>query len=617
MISNEPIKRDILKKMRLDSTLTNDALVNELKNSFPDSRIESIKDQVTKVNEIYVQRKVGIVNPRVLLGKNIYPYFIFVVADDYRKFRNFIEEKMSGNWFSLYGYDDYLCKIYCSPNFFEEKMIPEIEKYGTVSYFRGDDVYVEHGFDVPKNFKTPDSKDEEYISLLQSDCSSVVVSKEIKDRLLKQSTIIGYGIIENYINTGGILAVVGVEMLRGMSITHLRKLVSRLMSKSGKMRKYIAGLYEGRGKIKDYDLLIVLLLRNYYDLNMVTEYLYNLRGITVETYTHPIAEPIKAEIPQLEKLHYFEEIPEDFSTWANKMLKKIYDSLPPESHPTLRAMAEKGKSQLIAGFTLLSSSYSDRVSKPRNMEYCETAVKQFLNGVVTKKGLYFDHAITNLAKALEEELYDLIKLNGEIALGPDWELQLKKELSQREDKRFSLGSYIKIIEHWKRNYRYCPLGIAGSEYQRLNDVNKHRKSSVHGTPLAKVEKVSDEQIEEYHFFLYDTIKLLATIERVNIEQRQTENRLQKLASVTSSILRRISEDERNKLIPALEDVQSEIGKQKLTEKQIIERLKELAELLPEKDRPLFKRFSKFLGSAVSAGALQEIIGMIIRAILEG
>jgi len=610
------IKDPVLEAMRTDSRQSEDVLAKSLKNLLPDASTESIRNEVHKIVQDCVQSKVGIINPKILMEKRIYPYFIFVVADDYRKFRHLIEEgDFVGSWFSLYGYDDYLCKVYCSPKFFDQKILPELEKHGTVSFFRVDNLYVESGFEVQRNFKMPDSTDEDNIKMLQSDCASHEVHDDIKDALLERSILIGYGILETHVNTGSILAYVGVKLRRGTGTRHLRTLVRHLNIKSGQFRKYITGLYEGWGKIKDYDLVIEFLLPDYYYLNRLTEDLYNVKGIDIDTFTHLVAEPVRLEIPCLDSLYHFEEGPEDISEWANKVLEEIYDSLPSEVHPTLRKMDERIKAQIIARYLLLSD-YKDCVTKPRNVEACSTAVKQFLNGMVTRKGTYFAFTITRVASALETELYDTIKFNGEIAIGPEWEQQLKKELSQPEDRPFSLGSFMKIIEHWKSNYGYCSLGITDSEYGKLTYINKYRKPSVHGKPLAKVEALSDKQIEEYTVVLSDALKLILSIEGLNIKESQSENRYNKFAAVSSYFFRKISGNQRELVIPTLEKLASELKEHKLTVEEILERLNQMEESAPKSDRPMFRRVRNFLATAASEGVIEEAIGLILRAALK-
>jgi len=278
---------------------------------------------------------------------------------------------------------------------------------------------------------------------------------------------------------------------------------------------------------------------------------------------------IRLTIPIVLKRFIF---PEDISAWANKVLKEIYDSLRPEVHSTLGEMDERNKAQLIARYLLLLSAYKNHVTKPRNTDKCSTAVEQFLNGMITRKGAYFAFAITELTKALETELYDTIKFNGEIAIGSEWEQQLKKELSQPPNRPFSLGSFIKIIEHWKSNYGFCPLGITESEHRKLMYINKYRKPSVHGKPLAKVETLSEKQIEEYYIVVYDALKLISSIEDLNIKESLTENRYNKFAAVSSYFFRKISVDQRERVIPTLENLVSELREHKLTTEEILERL---------------------------------------------
>jgi hypothetical protein len=557
-------------------------------------------------------RRAGILHPNVLTEKGIHPYFLFIVADDYRKFRSFLaEQQPEGSWFSLYGHDDYLCKICCSDKFFREKMLIEMEKYGAISYFQGDNIYIESGFTVPKNFTAPDTKDEEDIDRLQSDCSSASVPLETKTRLLEQSTFIGYGILEDYMRSDMIKAVVGVTFKRGMSLKNLRNLIDKILN--GKFREYITGLYEGKGKIIDYDLIIEFLLDRYYDLNRLTDELYPLGDI--ETHTHLVAEPIEQEITRRDKLYLFEEIPEDISIWANKTLKEIYDSLPPESHSMLRKLSEKEKTMLIARYRLLSSLYEGRVSKARNLEQCQTATKQFLNGMVTKKESYIAFSITTLTKAFETELYDLVKTNGEIAIGPEWELELKKGLHKDLERPFSLGTYLEVIEYWKGNYGFCPLGISASDQEQLKLVNKYRKPSVHGgrESLVEEEIISEDKMDELFFLICDAIKSLISIENLNIEQSQPDYKLQRCSAVLTFTARRMEisqEADREKIVRMLKEIEEE----KLTRKELIEKLDKIETLVSEKNRPFIKTLGRFVATATSEGVIQEIVGMAIRGL---
>ncbi|MCW4002626.1 MAG: hypothetical protein NWE95_01765 [Candidatus Bathyarchaeota archaeon] len=605
-MKNGDLAKIVLTKLRIDSRATEDELTVTLKDKFPAIGEQTVRDNVIKTVQSCVLRRVGILNPNALVDKGVYPFLIFIAADDYKKVRSLIEErKLEGSWFSLYGHDDYLCKIYCSSGFLDE-LLTELEKYCRVSYFQADCIHVDSGFTVSRQFKAPDSEDIEAVDKLQSNAASTIVPLDVKIRLLKQSIFVGYGILEDYTKSGVIKAVVGITFRRGATIRDIRHFIHRILN--SEYRENITGLYEGKGKIIDYELVIELLFEDYYELNTFTEELYSLGN--VDTSTHLIAEPIKQEIALWNKLHISEEVPEDVSRWANKILKEIYESLPPEYHATLRNMNENEKSILMSRYRLLHFSYYGKAKEDRNLGKIQDAIKQLMVGMVTRKETHIAYSFTTLTRALETELYNLIKLNGEMVIGPDWETELKKALHKDPKRSFSLGTYLEIIPYWKANYGFCPLGITDSDLNQIERINKYRGPRVHGGPqLIEEEFIPEDKMEDFFFLVYNAIKLLLSIENVNIEQNQDSSLVKKSLSVMTFISRKVEADklQEENLVKELKRIVEE----KPNREEVIERLDKIESIVSKKDKRFFSAL-KFTAGAIS----EEMIGEVIRVAIK-
>jgi hypothetical protein len=159
------------------------------------------------------------------------------------------------------------------------------------------------------------------------------------------------------------------------------------------------------------------------------------------------------------------------------------------------------------------------------------------------------------------------------------------------------------------------LKINDSTLSMLNTVKKYRNHKIHGQPLQKVENVDDEQVDEYFDVIKDGLKLVSIIERINIQDQSEENKNKKRNSVVTYFLHKLSQDQREKVIPTLESLLIEIKNQKITREEILDRLGELEKTIPEKDKPWFKKLRDFLSTAAAEGVIEEIIGLILRVAL--